>query len=387
MNTRSWSGGWGPILVHAVLVQIFTYAFRPALSYGLLEAGGPIALLGVLGTVFAVPALALALPSGRLVDRVGEQGVAIGGAALLVAAAAVAFVGLGSIPMLLVATFLLGMGHLLSVISEQALVANRSVAGTRESAFGLYSLLVSVGQILGPLLLAIPHPDHDGPWLSVLFAVCIGVGLLLVGSSAVMRSGIRFIANSGQGMLASSTGLLRSGGVMRALIASSLALSSVDVTLAFWPALGDERGMPVAVISAMLAARALSTMASRGLLPVMARHVPRRILLAASLGLAAVSLGATGLPVPASVLITSAAVYGLAIGVSQPITMAWLTDESPEGQRGMALSLRIAGNRVGQSIIPLAVSAVAPAAGAMGVVALTAGGLVAAAAVSLGRRR
>jgi MFS family permease len=383
---RSVVAGWAPILVHAVLVQVFTYAARPALSYGVLEAGASTALLGVLGTVFAVPALALALPSGRIVDRIGERLVAVAGAVMLVGSAIVALAGLSSIPMLLLATLLLGIGHLLSVISEQALVANRSVAGTRESAFGLYTLLVSVGQILGPLLLAIPHPEHDGPWLSVLFAVCSGVAVALVVSSALMRGGSDRPSVEGPGLLASSTGLLRTRGVLPALVSSSLALSSVDVTMAFWPALSQERGLPVAVVSAMLAARALATMASRGLLPFLARRIRRPVLLSVSLALSAVALAATGLPLGAPALVATAAAYGLVIGVCQPITMAWLTDASPDGQRGMALSLRIAGNRVGQSSIPAAVGAIAPATGAAGVVLLTAASLIAAAIVSLGGR-
>ncbi|GAB3617258.1 hypothetical protein GCM10027416_18150 [Okibacterium endophyticum] len=387
MSARTGLGGWAPILVHAVLVQIFTYAFRPALSYGVLEAGGSVALLGVIGTIFAVPALVLALPSGRIVDKIGERAVAVVGAVTLAAAAAVAFVGLGSTLLLFAATFLLGVGHLLSVVSEQASVANRSVAGSRESAFGLYSLCTSIGQILGPLLLALPHPDHKGPWLSVLFCVCIAVAVALTVSSSVMRSAAHESRTEPPSMLASSAGLLRSQGVVRALISSSLALASVDVTLAFWPALGEERDLPVVVISAMLAARALSTMASRGFLPFVARRVRRPILLASSLGLAAAALAGTALPAPVVVLVAMAAVYGLAIGVCQPITMSWLADESPNGQQGMAMSLRLAGNRVGQSSIPLVVGTVAPAAGAVGVLVLTAASLVAAAAVSRGRRQ
>jgi len=84
-------------------------------------------------------------------------------------------------------------------------------------------------------------------------------------------------------------------------------------------------------------------------------------------------------------LLVAAALYGLAIGLSQPMTMSWLTDVAPAGQRGMTLSLRLAGNRVGQSTIPAIVGSIALAAGAVGVVALSAASLVAASVISLRR--
>lgn len=377
---------WAPIIAHTVLVQIFTYAFRPALSYGVLEAGGSVVVLGFIGTTFAIPALVLALPSGRLVDRVGERGTAIAGASFLVLAAVVATLGLHSIPLLLLATFLLGIGHLFSVVSEQSIVANRSKPGARESSFALYSLATSVGQVLGPLLLAVPQPDADGPWLPFLFGACIAIALALLASCFPLRSTQRDNSLQRPGMVASSTSLLRSPGVVAALASSSLALSSVDVTLAFWPALGQQRLLPAAVISAMLATRALSTMASRALLPAISRRMARSTLLASSLGLSALALGATSLTSDAVGLIAAAGTYGLAIGLCQPVTMSWLTDLAPAGQRGMAMSLRLAGNRIGQSTLPAAMGAIAPAAGAVGVVALSAVSLIAASAISLGSR-
>lgn len=377
---------WAPIITHTVLLQVFTYAFRPALSYGVLDAGGSVVVLGLIGTTFAIPALALALPSGRLVDRVGERGTAIAGAGFLIAAATVAVFGLHSIPLLLLAIFLLGIGHLFSVVSEQSIVANRSMPGARESAFGLYSLATSVGQVLGPLLLAVPQPGADGPWLPFLFAACVAIAFGVLVSCFPLRSTRRDAGATQPGMLASSSGLLRSPGVIAALASSSIALSSVDVTLAFWPALGEQRLLPAAVISAMLAIRALSTMASRGLLPLIARRMSRSTLLASSLALSALALGATSLPLDTIGFVIAAAIYGLAIGLCQPVTMSWLTDAAPLGQRGMAMSLRLAGNRIGQSTIPAAVGAIAPAAGAVGVVALSAVSLVVASAISLGSR-
>ena len=379
--------GWGPLIAHAVTVQVLTYALRPALPYGVLDVGGSTAILGLIGTAFAVPALLIAIPSSRLVDRLGERVPAVLGAALLVIAGVVSLLGIHSIPLLLVATLLLGMGHLLSVVSEQALVANRSAHGSREGAFGVYTLATSVGQTIGPLFLALPAPDHNGPWLRVIFGSCIVLALVVMTTSLMLQPTVRDLTLPKIGMFASTTSVLRSPGVLRALIAGGIALSSVDVTLAFWPALGQETGLAATAISAMLVARAIASMASRALLPWMSRRIPRKALLAGSLGASALAFAATAAPLPIVLLVIAAFLYGLAIGVCQPITMSWLADEAPVGQRGMAMSLRLVGNRMGQSTLPAAVGAVAPAAGAVGVILLTGASLVVASLVALGARR
>lgn len=374
--------GWTPLALHAVLVQVLTFAFRPGVAYAALEADAPALLLGLLGSAFAIPALALALPAGRVIDRIGERTMATVGAGVLILAGAVALFGARSVVLLVVSTCLLGIGHLLSVISEQVAVANRSEDGRRESAFGFYTFATSLGQVLGPLLLAVPGPAPDSPWLAFVFTACIGVGVALVVTSLFLPAGGAVVAEE-VGAIRASGEVLRSRGVLAALFSSSIALASVDVTLAFWPALGADRALPVAVISSMLVARALATMASRGALPFLARRISRPVLLTSSLVGAAFALAVTGLPVSVAALIAAAVAYGLAIGVTQPITMAWLADLTPRGRRGVAMSLRLVGNRIGQSTLPFAVGVAAPAAGVAGVLLVMAGAVAAAAAVSL----
>src|SRR4051794_33789178 len=212
---------WLPVLVaHAVLVQALTYAIRPATSYALLEADASPAVLGIMGAVFALPALALALPSGRLADRWGEKRTASLGGILLIGASVIALLGQHSIAALFVATLLLGCGHLFSVVSEQVLVANRSREGARDSAFGLYTLVVSIGQVIGPLFIAIPDPDGTGPALTVVFVACtvMAVGITVTG---VLLRGVASVWSEPAGMLQSASTLLRRQGVVRALLASS----------------------------------------------------------------------------------------------------------------------------------------------------------------------
>ncbi|MDQ1556805.1 MAG: hypothetical protein QOI02_1807 [Actinomycetota bacterium] len=362
------------VIVHAVLVQLVTYAFRPALSYALIEVRSPAALLGLMSATFALPALLLALPSGRLVQRFGERRTGLLGGILFAAASLTAVVGRHSVVLLFLATLLLGCGHLFSMISEQTVVANRAQVRSRDSAFGLYTLGASLGQAAGPLLLALPGNGSGGPPVDVILWVCVGLSVALTGVSATLPRSTPD-GSPQLGMLRSALAILREPGAIRALAASGIALASVDVTLIYWPALGEQTGLSPAVVSLMLVVRSLSTMASRAVLGRAVRLVGRRVLMVCTLTISALAVALIALPLAPSVLVVLAGVFGFFVGICQPITMSWIVELAPPGGRGMTMSLRLAGNRVAQSAIPGAVGAIAGVTGVAGVLFAVAGSL------------
>ncbi len=376
------------VIVHAVLVQLVTYAFRPALSYALLDVQSPAALLGLISATFALPALFLALPSGRLVQRFGERHTGLLGGVLFTGASLTAVLGRHSIQLLFLATLLLGCGHLFSMISEQTVVANRAQVSRRDSAFGLYTLGASLGQAAGPLLLALPGEGSGGPPVDSILWICVALSVALTGVSATLP---RTMHDSSPqlGMLHSAMAILREPGAIRALAASGIALASVDVTLIYWPALGEQTGLSPAVVSLMLVVRSLSTMASRAVLGAAVRLVGRRLLMVCTLIISAFAVALIALPLAPPALVVLAGVFGFFVGICQPITMSWIVDLAPPGGRGMTMSLRLAGNRVAQSAIPGAVGAIAGVTGVAGVLFAVAGSLAMAAwaASAIGKGR
>ena len=360
------------LLGHTVVLQILTFALRPSLAYALLDLSDTPALLGIVSASFAVPALLLALPAGRLVDRFGERPALVAGGIVLLASPAVMLLGPPSIASVITGTFLLGCGHLLSVVGEQSVVANRAHGSRLDAAFGYYTFAASIGQAIGPLLLAVPGGDPNSPPLQFIFTFCLGSAALLTLLACFLPS--THIEHVGERptMLRSAGSLLKRAGVLRALTASSIALAAVDITLVYWPALGQERGLSVAAISAMLFARSIATMSSRVLLAPLARLIGRRILMITSIAVSAIALIVVAIPLPLWALILAAVVFGFSIGVCQPITMSWLAELAAPGQRGMTMSLRLAGNRIGQSVVPAVVGSIAVATGVGGVLVGTA---------------
>lgn len=354
------------LLIHAVAVQVVSYALRPSISYGLLDIGGDGLIIGIAAASFAVPPLLLAVPAGRLADRVGERVPLVVGACALTAACVVAWVGAASLVGLVVATTLLGVGVLFSVVGEQAWVMRDAATGRLDAAFGLYTLATSTGQMLGPVLLLIPG-GASTPDAGPIVLACAAVAVVSLALSFFVRPNTISRDGAGPGrerVLSDAARLLRRKGVVQALVASSLVLTSLDLLLAYLPLLAQERGLAPAALSAMLIARGLATMAARFLLGRLTARFGRRAVLVVTCCAAAVSLSVLAVPVPLWALLAASVAYGFAAGAVQPLTMSWMTLLTSRRQRGVAASMRLVGNRAGQTVLPLAAAVLSSASGA-----------------------
>ncbi|WP_347108573.1 MFS transporter [Paenarthrobacter sp. S56] len=357
------------LLVHSALIQAVTFLVRPAATYRALELDVPPFALGVLAASYAVFPLLLALPIGNLVDRLGERRLmAAGSAVVLLCSAFLLFWGT-SVAALIAGTALLGAGQLACVVGQQAVVANNAVSSRLDSAFGYLTFAASLGQALGPLAISLVGGASVRPNTQAIFILSVAMGLVLFGTTFLISSRVsgRRATESAGPSRGSAFSLLREPGVARALATSATVLAVVDLTVVYLPALGAERGIAAATVGLMLTVRAVFSMVSRLGLGRVSRRLGRLRLLVLSLAVSTVSLAVAAVPMPEWLLFVVMAFLGLGLGIGQPLTMSWLSAQAPEGQRGRALALRLAGNRVGQVVLPSAIGVVAVGLGAAGV--------------------
>ena len=356
---------------------------RPSSTYQALNLHVPPGWLGVLGASFAVIPLVLAVPSGHAVDRFGERLVmAVGSALLTLSGLGFVLLG-GSVAGLVLANMVLGTGHLLSVVAQQAFVANRTPAGSYDSAFGHYTFAASLGQALGPGLIVVFGGSRAIPDTQAIFIGAIVLALPAVAAAVFLhRSGHHETA--GAPAAGGFRDLLRQTGLVRALTVSCVVLAAVDITLVYLPALGTERSIAAGSIGVLLTLRAIASMASRLFLGRLAAALGRRRLLVGTVAVSAIGLGALLVPMPVWLMAVIVVAAGLGLGAGQPLTMSFLAESAPPGLRGRAMSLRLTGNRLGQVIIPSVAGAIAAGTGAAGVLALTAAGLTGAAVAARG---
>lgn len=365
-----------PILFHSVLIQGIAAAARPAFAYALVEADAPTWTIGLLAAFFAVPALLLALPIGRIVDLIGQRVPAVFGAALVTAACVIGLLGRAEVPLMFVASLVLGIGHLPSIVAEQSQVASRSERHRLDANFGFYSFSASIGQLLGPLLLLLPGLHPGMPPLDAVFWGCTIMAVLLTVASLPMLGRTSRVTEDPAeevSLLRRVGGLLGTRDLVRALLVGALALAVVESVQVFWPAFGVEQGIDVALIGLMLSLRAAASMVSRIGLGWMVHRFGRIRLLIVATIIGGCSLAVTVMPVPIAVALAAASMFGLSVGICQPLSMAWLTSVAPAGSHGVVIALRLAGNRVCQSTIPAAVGSLAAFGGAATVVFVSAG--------------
>lgn len=368
-------------MLHTVLTQLLAGVLRPALAYRALELDVPTAALGAVAASFALAPLALALPSGQLVDRVGERIVMVAGALLMTSSCVVAALA-GDVAAVVAASALLGTGHLLSVVAEQAWVANRADPTRYDAAFGSYTFAVSLGQTVGPALLLLAGDDTVPDTRPLFIGAAAATALLLLASAGV-RPTARHVPGEAQ-QPARLRSLVRLPGLLRLLLVSSVVLTTVDITLVYLPALGTEREVAAGAVGALLAVRAAASMVSRFFVGRLSARLGRRRLLLLSLALSTSALALVPVPMPLPVLAVVMALLGLGLGVGQPLTMGWLAESTPPGARGRAMSLRLSANRLGQVLLPSGLGLLAVGSGAGGVLWLSAGVLAAAGVAARG---
>ncbi|QBS36681.1 MFS transporter [Thermaerobacter sp. FW80] len=367
------------LLAGTVLIQLAVYAARPAVTYKALELAAQPWELGLIASSFAALSLVMAIPAGRWVDRIGETPVIALGAAL-VAAACVGIALMRHAWAVAVAHALLGFGHLLNTVALQTMLANRSEPGAHGARVGSYTVAVSVGQLVGPALAGWLMAHAGGTW--AVFAVSATIGLVTAlqwcGDPGMhRRRGGTAPAQAGDAVTRPAKGtpvredpvragvldVLRSPGVAAAMLTSLAVLSSIDVLVAYLPVWGEERGFPVTFVALLLSVRGAASLLSRLVMGWLTRTVPMHTLLAGSALAAAAALAAmpwVGWPLA---LVGLMAVAGLGLGLGQPLTMAWVASRAPRHIRGLALGLRLSGNRLGQLLVPALVGMVLHLAG------------------------
>ena len=342
---------------------------RPMVSYRALAIGATPFQLGVIAAAYALLSLFLALPVGRWVDRAGETRFIVIGAVTVVAVSV--FVSTtDTVPGLVVAHALLGIGQLLTVVGIQSLLAVGDDDVVRDGRFGLLAAVVSVGQIAGPALGGLVA-DRLGAGTTGAFlvsAALAGVGVTVAASvwrwSPPHAEGVADADADRVGVARSVRRLLGLPGMAHGLLASLTVLASVDILIAYLPAYGERHGLSVSTVGLLLAARAATSTVARVGMVAMIRGLGRRRLLTSSMAVTACALALLPLAgdrVP--VLFVLLGLSGVGLGLAQPMTMSWVAGRAPAAERATALSVRITGNRLGQLLLPVAVGGVAGAAG------------------------
>ena len=355
-----------PLLTTAVLEQTVVTIVRVTTTYRTVELGLSVLWLGAITTAIAVLPFLLAVKVGRYIDQGNETRTAVMGAGLLCVACG-GFAVWPSLTGLLIFTALLGLGHLMLVISQQILCATDPMPGALERNIGNYMVSNAIGQALGPYIVGYVGGDASVPPTQWLFMAAFLSSFLMFAASLLLRPGGPRKPKVEKSDPMPLADILRLPGIRVILFVGVTVVSAQDLIVVYLPFLGAERNMAVEVVGWLLAARAGSSVLSRFLFARLHALMGHWRLMMVSVLASAISYAAVALPLPVPVMLVVVAVAGFALGIAITATIAALLNLATPETRGTANSLRIMGNRAGQLVIPFSVGLVAAATGAAGI--------------------
>lgn len=325
------------------------------ISYKLLGLHASSLIVGSFGALYALFPLIVAIPLGRWINQFGEgRFIACGTVVIVASTCGLASTENKAVMVLLVA--LLGTAQLLCMAGAQSLFANRAPRKNYENYFGYYTFSAALGQLIGPIIGAVVSGSRGvlpTSTSSAFYAASILAALGLIPLVFKMPMGPTFGVTAKNSRESASLSRLLSNPGMKVAMYASLAVSStVDVLVVFLPVFGKEKGFSSGAIGIILGLRAAASMLSRVNLGKLTEWVGYFRLLIGSIlvsSTACIIAIFSATPLLLGLIIF---VAGFSLGVGQPMTMAWVSRISRDDERSFAISIRLAGNRFGQFLLP-----------------------------------
>ncbi|MFE2657542.1 MFS transporter [Brevibacterium sp. NPDC059310] len=362
-SSRAWFTG---LVLHTVIAHATYNGVRVLISYRTLELGGSGVVLGLMTACYSLVPLLTALFVGRLVDRGYATAVLWVGTVLSIAPVALAALA-PNLGVLLIATMSLGFGQLLTTVASQALIPQSFPASRLTAKFGHLTLGVSIGQTIG-LPLAGMIADATGGSPHIVGALWFMTGLsslMLIAAVVVMLRGRTPHVSRAEAAenVRTPWALLRIRGMKPAILASMATLAAVDLMTAYLPLIGQENGLSVTTVTWLLALRTFASVISRMIIGMLARRWGSLSLLwtaSATAGICVILIPVLTQTWSLAILL---AIAGFCFGLTQPLTMTWVSTLSDPANRAAVLSIRLAGNRLSQVAIPSIASVLTIVAG------------------------
>lgn len=347
------------ILLNSAFIQAGVYVVRPMVSYRALELGADAVLVGFIGSAFAIAPLIFAIVMGKWVDR-GRDGTALLIGSSVSMLVTIALVLVESLPFLFLAMPLLGIGHLFAMLGGQTMIANRSEDKKYEKNFGLLTFYASVGHAFGPFVGGI-LADRGGIEVEENSALIFAVVLFVLAALSVIplaKKG-KILQRDEQLSGSAVKKVLAVKGYKSAIFVAGSSTAVVDVILIFLPVLGRELGFGSAQIGILLAIRAVASMGVRVVLGRISDRYGMKFILNGGALITMLGTIALAFITDFTILAIAIAITGFAMGIGQPATMAWVSRISYPEHRGLAISIRLTSNRLGQVLVPAVAGTIA----------------------------
>lgn len=309
--------------------------------------------VGILIALFSLFPMLFAVPMGRIIDRIGiVRPVVLGAAAMTLGCMLPGLIS--GLPVLYIATLLIGTGFMVIQVAAQHTVGAMSSNETRSTNFSWLALGFSISGFCGPVVAGfiIDHASFQISFMAFCLFALAAFGIGLFGRLGRIHTPIPVTRDDRHagGML----DLLREPEMRRIYLVGTLLSSAWDLFTFVLPIHGTRSGFSASTIGLILGCFSVATFVVRLAMPWIARHRSEWQVLTFALALAAVCYALFPFThQPLSMMIV-AAILGLAVGASQPNMLALLHHASPPGRAAEAVGIRVMIGNACQVALPLA---------------------------------
>jgi len=327
--------------------------------YALSLAGSPFVVGALMGLYSFLP-MWLAVPAGRLSDRIGVR------RPLLIGSLGI---GLGivlpcvfpGVPVLFATTCLIGVSFMLFQVAAQNATGELGPPSERAKNFSLLALGYSISGFVGPLLvgLLIDHTSYFSTFLVLSFLPLVPVVVLARGGLALPSPHAPHLRATSGGVAE----LLRNRRLRRVFAVNALFAMAWDLHTFFIPVYGARIGLSASGIGVILAAFAAATFAVRLVMPWIARRFEEFEVLTTALFVAGAAYALFPFVANVGALMTLSFTLGLALGSGQPMVMSLLHGLAPAGRMGEAVGVRMSIINASTFAVPLLFGAIGSSLG------------------------
>jgi MFS family permease len=374
-----------PLLISTMLVQLVTAMVRVTTSYRAVELNLSIVWLGLIAATFAICPILIAVRVGRHIDRgYDAQTTWLGATIFAIACASFAFAT--SPGALLVASAVMGTGHIMLMASQQMLCVRAAGPRSLESVFGNYMVAGAIGQGAGPYVVGWLGGTASVPPTQTLFIVGAIIAALTCAVVLTMRPGPNKPLPAGGSEIVPVGQIVRIPGLIEVVLAGVILVSASDIIVIYIPLLGAERNIDVHAVGLLLTVRAAFSMLARLFYARMVLAFGRWPLMIVSTFACGVSYAAFAAPLPLWAMHMAIAVMGFSFGLATTLSITIVVDMTTVSARGTTNSLRIMSNRAGQFVLTFGAGLVAAVAGLAGLFCVLAAAIAASGAAMVWRR-
>lgn len=348
-----------------ILNNTSSFANRVLLALFAVRLGASPVMVGVLGAMFAVFPTLLAVVAGRLADRIGSRYPMIAGTVGMAVGMLVPYFW-PTLPAILFAALMCGFAQVFVNVCTQNLTGVLSTPETRSRNFANYALTNSTGQFLGPLLggFSIDHLSNTHASLLLAVFATLPFWLLMwdrrpLEPAHLRRKEAREEAARSGGALE----MLKNPAVRQSLYTGSLLNSGLNLYQFYMPVYATSVGASASVVGIIMAMNSTAAFCIRALLPMLINRWKEDRVLVLAFVCGALSLTLVPFTANAWVLGLLSFVFGLGMGVGQPIVNIQMFANSPKGRSGEGIGLKMTTNQLTKLVSPVAFGAVATALG------------------------